>query len=179
MTQKEYSRSSPKILSIICSILLVILFTYAAYYKLNTYSLFRQQLDQSPFLSRVAGLMTWLTPAVEIVIVALLCIPRTRLTGLYCSFVLMVVFTTYIYMVLHYAPSIPCACGGVISHLSWNQHLWFNVAFTFIAGIGISFYPSIQNKKLTDKEFVARQTGKAENLKQSRHFTKNKQTEIL
>jgi methylamine utilization protein MauE len=64
-------------------------------------------------------------------------IPKTRLLGLYASFSLMTMFTAYIIAILRFSEFIPCSCGGVLSHMSWIQHLWFNVAFIFFALTGI------------------------------------------
>jgi hypothetical protein len=120
---------------IIC-ILFVILFIYAATSKLFDYDNFKAQLGRSPLLARFWNWI-WLVPVIEIVIAALLPIPKTQLVGLYASFSLMTMFTAYIVAILGFSEFIPCSCGGVLSHMSWNGHLWFNATFIFLALTGI------------------------------------------
>lgn len=121
---------------IICSLLLL-LFSYAAISKLTDYNTFAGQLGKSPFLERYASIIVWLIPVTECIIALLLLFNKTRLTGLFASFALMLTFTIYIYMMLHYSYYVPCSCGGVLAKMSWTQHFWFNVAFTTLALTGI------------------------------------------
>ncbi|MBW8683737.1 MauE/DoxX family redox-associated membrane protein [Chitinophaga rhizophila] len=123
------------------AVLLVMLFTYAALSKLLQYSMFQHQLGQSPFVADYASTVVWLVPLSELLIAALLIVPQTRLTGLYLSYAMMLSFTIYIYAMLHYSPFIPCACGGVLSQMNWNQHLIFNIIFTLISLTGIFLIP--------------------------------------
>jgi len=116
------------IVEIIAS-LLVFLFIYAAVSKLLDINKFRYQLGQSPFMTRFAPIAVWVIPLSEILISITLMIRRFRTAGLYLSFYLMLVFSGYIYIMLHYSPYLPCTCGGVLSSLSWKQHLAFNLFF--------------------------------------------------
>src|SRR5690606_8338155 len=100
--------------------LFVLLFVYAAVSKLLDFETFRVQLAQSPLLSAYAGIIAWLVPGVEILIALLLIIPRFRVVALYSSFLLMVMFTAYIYIILNYSDFVPCSCGGVLEKLSWG-----------------------------------------------------------
>ncbi|MGY0036285.1 MauE/DoxX family redox-associated membrane protein [Pedobacter sp. NJ-S-72] len=64
----------------------------------------------------------------------------SRLLGLILSALLMVLFTGYIALVLSgYYDHIPCSCGGVLNSLEWRTHLWFNVFFLVLAGVGLMF----------------------------------------
>src|ERR1700722_2425403 len=121
----------------IVTCLLVILFTYAALSKLLDYGTFRFQLGRSPYLTKMAGMVAWAMPTAELVTVSLLVIPRSRQAGLYASFFLMLLFSGYIYAMLHFSYYVPCSCGGVLSMMTWNQHLVFNIFFTLIALTGI------------------------------------------
>lgn len=121
--------------------LFIVLFLYTALSKLLDYEKFRVQLGQSPLLTNFAGFAAWAVPAAEIVLVLLLVIPKMRLTGLYGSFALMVMFTGYIVAILNFSDYVPCSCGGIVSQLSWSEHLVFNIAFTAFAAIGVSTYP--------------------------------------
>ncbi len=138
----------------IISALLVLLFAYAGLSKLLDYNTFKFQLGRSPYVTGIAGFVAWALPVCEIIIVLLLIIQRTRLLGLYASFFLMLLFTGYIYAMLHFSYYIPCSCGGILSKMSWSQHLVFNVVFVFIALAGIL----LEEKPLKSK-ILMHQTG--------------------
>lgn len=133
----------------IISCLFIILFVYAAVSKLLDFEQFRVQIGQFPLLSAFANYVAWGVPLVEILVSLLFFFPKLRLVGLWASFTLMVIFSTYIIFVLSFAVSIPCSCGGVIASLSWSQHLIFNIGFVFLAILGISLIQKpIENKKI-------------------------------
>lgn len=119
--------------------LFLILFTYAAFSKLSTYETFILQLGQSPLLSVYAGLVAWVIPLLEIVIAILLMFKRTQFFALNASFVLMSMFTAYIFIILNYSEYVPCSCGGIIEKMTWTQHLYFNIIFCFLAIAAIIF----------------------------------------
>jgi len=123
----------------IISYLFIILFVYAAVSKLLDFEQFRVQLGQSPLLSAFAQWIAWAVPTIEIVIAVLLISPRFRLPGLYASFSLMIMFTTYIIIILNFTDFIPCSCGGVLEQLGWTEHLVFNIGFILLALLGILF----------------------------------------
>ncbi len=117
--------------------LFIILFTYAAFSKLSDYESFTIQLGQSPLLSAFAGWVSWFIPAIEILIAILLMFNRTRFLALVASFGLMLMFSAYIYIILHYSEFVPCSCGGILEKMTWNQHLIFNLIFCLLAAIAI------------------------------------------
>ena len=121
----------------IISILFIILFTYAAISKLLDYENFTLLLAQSPFLGAHANLLGWSIPASELIIAVLFFFPKLSLEALWSSLMLMILFTTYIIIVLNFSESMPCSCGGIISSLSWKQHLYFNLGFILLAVIGV------------------------------------------
>jgi uncharacterized membrane protein YphA (DoxX/SURF4 family) len=123
------------------AILLVMLFTYAGLSKLLQYDTFKYQLGQSPFVTAYADIIAWLLPIAELLIAALLISPKTRLSGLYLSYALMMAFTLYIYAMLHYSYFVPCSCGGLLSQMNWDQHFIFNIVFTIISLAGIFSLP--------------------------------------
>ena len=120
----------------IISYLFIILFIYAATSKLLDYQNFAAQLGRSPMLARFGNLY-WFVPAIEILISIVLAIPRFRLAGLFASFSLMTMFSAYIIAILRYSEYIPCSCGGVLQHMSWTAHLWFNISFVVLSVIAI------------------------------------------
>lgn len=131
----------------IIATLFILLFVYAATSKLLDYEKFRVQLGQSPMLTAFAGWVAWIIPLVEIVISIMLAVPRWRLSALYASFCLMVMFTGYIIAILKFSDYIPCSCGGVLQNMSWNEHLVFNVAFILLALTGIILHSRQERKQ--------------------------------
>lgn len=137
----------------VISLLLVILWVYAGLSKLLDYETTRFQLGRSPFLEHYAGFVAWAVPTSEIVIALGLLITRTRLASLYASFALMLMFTGYIYLILNHSYYIPCSCGGVLSGMDWQTHLWFNLGFTVLALIAIILSVS-GNTKYFDHSYI-------------------------
>lgn len=131
----------------ISSALLVLLYGYTAISKITGYPIFHHALAESPLIRQGAGIIAWLVILAEAVIVLLLFFPVTRRAGLYISFVLLILFTGYlIYMVL-FAAKLPCGCGGVISKMSWKQHIFFNLFFLVVNVVGIWQW-GVENGKL-------------------------------
>lgn len=124
------------ILEVIC-LLYILLFVYAAVSKILDFENFQVQLGQSPLLSAFAGWVSWGVPVVELLICTLIIIPKFRLIGLLATYSLMVMFTAYIFIVLHYSDFVPCSCGGILEKMSWTQHLVFNTVFVILAAAGI------------------------------------------
>ena len=136
-------------LIIICY-LYVAMLIYAATSKILDFETFKIQLGQSPLLSAFAGWITIVVPTAEIFISILLLIPRFRFIGLFASYMLMVTFTAYIYIILNYSSFIPCSCGGILEKMTWNQHLIFNIVFIAFAVIAILLtteYPLLFKRK--------------------------------
>jgi hypothetical protein len=118
--------------------LLVFLFVYAALSKLLDFDKFNYQLGQSPFITNISRPAAWAIPIGEMVVSAALIIKRTRTAGLYLSLFLMLLFTGYIFLMLHYSPYLPCSCGGILSSFSWKQHFVFNLVFTGLSLVGVT-----------------------------------------
>lgn len=131
----------------IISFLLVALFTYASVSKLIDFQRFKFQLGRSPFITEFSSIVAWFIPLSELIVVLLLILHRTRLLGLYGSFFLMIIFTGYIYAMLHFSYFIPCSCGGVLSSMGWSQHLIFNISFTLISLLGILLHVDRKAKR--------------------------------
>ena len=130
-----------KIVVDIVVFLYILLLVYAALTKLLDYQKFVIQLGQSPILTRHAILLAWAVPFIELGISALVIIPRTRLSGLYAAFSLMVMFTTYIILASRFSDYVPCSCGGVLEDMTWTQHLIFNGVFILLGLAAILLYP--------------------------------------
>lgn len=121
---------------IICG-LLILLFVYAAFSKLLGYTQFKIQLGRSPLIASYAGIIAWLVPGMELMIVGMLTVKNIRLHGLYASLMLLMIFSLYIAGMLLKGEHLPCSCGGIIQQLSWRQHLVFNIFFMALCGWGI------------------------------------------
>lgn len=119
------------------TLLYIVLFTYSALSKLLDFQNFQAQLGQSPLLSPYATLVSFAVPIIELVLVMVLAAPYSRITGLYVSCCLMIMFTTYIIIILHFSSFIPCSCGGILEKLGWTEHLVFNIAFIVLAMLAI------------------------------------------
>jgi uncharacterized membrane protein YphA (DoxX/SURF4 family) len=118
--------------------LYAILFSYTGISKLMDYSVFKENITESPILAPLAAPIAWGIPLLEFAITISLIIPRWRLKGLYAALVLMSSFTIYVIGLLTFAPNLPCSCGGIIQQLSWPKHLVFNSAFIALAIWGIA-----------------------------------------
>lgn len=121
----------------IISILIILLFTYAASSKLLAYDQFVWQIGQSPTLKNFAEWLAWMVPSVELLISILLIVPKWRSLGLKASFGLMAAFTIYIASILSFSKELPCSCGGILEQMSWKNHLVFNIIFTVLPLIAI------------------------------------------
>lgn len=124
----------------------ILLFLYAAANKLMDFQKFKVQLGQSPLLTDYAVIIAWFIPIIEILISIMLVFKRTLLPGLYTSFGLMVLFTTYIIVILSFAERVPCSCGGILEKMTWEQHLVFNLVFVGLGVVGIIYEDRLRSE---------------------------------
>jgi len=136
-------------LDIIC-LLFAVLFVYAAVSKFMAIDEFKAQISKSPLITHHEWWISWLIPLIEVVISALLFVPRTQLVALYAAFTLMFIFTIYIGFMLAFTPNLPCSCGGILSRMGWTEHLFFNIGFTLLAVAGV-----ILHDRQKEQEMVA------------------------
>ena len=121
--------------------LLVLLFIYAAASKLADFPMFRVQLHRQPFPAGVADAMVYLLPGAELLTAILLLSERTFMAGLALSLTLLALFTSYIVLVLlHFWSRTPCACGGILNHMTWRVHLAANLLFIALNLIAIKIH---------------------------------------
>lgn len=128
---------------------LIFLFAYTAVSKLNLFSYsipfswehfkfidvssFKEAMSKSPVLRPYIHQLAWLIPSSEIVACILLLFNKTKTAGYFLSLLLLTLFTAYITYILNtYTHNLPCVCGGVISLMSWTQHLFFNYFFIIL-----------------------------------------------
>lgn len=139
----------------IISSLLLMLFLYTAVSKLIDFPGFIISMAKSPVIYEYAKPLAYIVPGTELIISILLFIPRTRKIALWCSLILMAIFSAYVaYMLLAHKTDLPCTCGGVLKTMSWPQHLVFNLFFTLLAGLGIYLYNK-DTSRLDHKKILA------------------------
>jgi|SRR5450432_256684 len=126
--------------------LFILLFVYAALSKLSDFEKFKVQLGKSPLILAYARWVAWIIPIFELILAGLLSVKRFQLLGLYASFSLMVIFSSYIVAILKFSEYIPCSCGGILENMSWTEHLIFNSGFVLLGIIGVLLYSS-NNKR--------------------------------
>lgn len=134
-----------KLLIPITAALLIILFTYTALEKLSNIEAFGDALSKMVMLRSQANFITYAIPVTELAISMLLFFPQTRAAGLWSSLVLLTAFTVYLAVMVLSGDKLPCSCGGVISQLSWRQHILFN-AF-FIGLTALALYTTRRSRK--------------------------------
>jgi len=139
----------------IISLLFILLFVYASISKLLEFNDFQTQLGQSPLLAAFAVPVSYGVIGIELATAGLLAWEKTRKLGLYTAYLLMVLFTTYIVIILNFTPFTPCSCGGVLESLGWTEHLVFNVGFILLAILGVITYKhrdtSSKNRRVKNK----------------------------
>jgi uncharacterized membrane protein YphA (DoxX/SURF4 family) len=139
----------------VVALLLVVLFLYTGISKLMDYTVFKEQIAESPILAPIAPLIAWALPLVEFAVAVALFIPAWRLWGLYASSVLMLLFTGYIAALLSFSEELPCSCGGILQEMSWQQHLVFNITFTVLAIVSAILERKRRKVKNTDNNDAA------------------------
>jgi putative oxidoreductase len=150
-------------------VLLLVLFAYTATIKFLDYNkfVFQMRLAPLPLMKFAAPMLGWLMPAIEMAIAIGLLFIRFRLTALYTSVILLLVFEIYIIGMLLSGHDLPCTCGGIISKMSWKQHLAFNAIFILVGLTGILQYrkykliPPAKNGAGNIKVLHARKAGSA------------------
>ena len=137
----------------VISFLFILLFVYAGVTKLMDLEKFRIQIGQSPLLTEIAGTVAWLVPTSEIFVALLLSTSRFRLHGLMLSVILMVMFATYIFVIVNFSEHVPCSCGGVLQRMKWTDHLIFNITFVILASFGVVLQ-FIENRNSPDAKNI-------------------------
>lgn len=132
---------------------LVFLFVYTPVNKLMKFQEYKLSMKAQPFAPGFSTFLTYAVPAAEFIAVILLILPLTRKAGLYVSMFLMTLFTGYIGLVqLNYYHKVPCTCGGIISSLTWNEHLLLNIFILLLTGIGIWLLKATSGAKPKDRK---------------------------
>lgn len=141
------SERNKKIFIEVVIVLFFLLFVYTAVSKFQTFNHFEKTLEHSPLIGGYGKFIAWVIPSIEILISLILLIPSKKIIGLFASLILMILFTTYLVYMVNSGSTLPCQCGGVISKMSWTQHIWFNIVFIFLALTALIFSRSMERSK--------------------------------
>jgi putative oxidoreductase len=142
--------------------LLIFIFAYAAISKFFNYEIFRYNLKDTPLVGDKAPVIAIILSVVNLIPVILLSIPQSRKAGLLYSFILLLFYSGYIGYSLLTATQLPCSCSGIVSWLTWKQHLWADLAFAALAFI--AFLLSKRVIAIHSRPWPVPATGNAENL---------------
>ena len=142
----------------IIAFLFILLFVYTGVSKILEQDKFFNNINNSPVLGgwMMARVTQWAIPALELLTALLIAFPKTRLKGFYAALMLMAIFTTYVVAILFFSPYIPCSCGGIVTQLSWTQHLIFNIVWILLSITGILL---LSHGKTNRKEKISILTG--------------------
>jgi len=145
----------------IVSFLLLILFVYTATSKFLDYDkfVFQMKLAPLPLMKLTAPILGWLIPTIEVLLAITLAIgiieSGYQLTGIYASLILLFLFEIYISGMLFSGMKLPCTCGGIISKMSWKQHLSFNALFIILSLTAIATSKKLKYKpNLTTNQVI-------------------------
>ncbi|QXV66846.1 hypothetical protein INP83_07110 [Mucilaginibacter sp. 21P] len=137
-TVRQHQRSYLSPIAEGCALLLIALFTYTAFAKLFSFSEFSSQMHSQVFSAWFADLLVYVIPPLELLVVFLLSFRSLRVTGFLIAAILMSLFTAYAGVAAAgLFLKMPCACGGVLQHMSWKVHFLFNLFFLLLSCIGI------------------------------------------
>jgi hypothetical protein len=132
----------------VIALLFILLFAYTGLTKFLEGHRFYDNIRNSPILGgeTIASLASWMVPLAELAVAMLLIWKKTRLMGFYGAIGLILLFTGYTIAIVFFAPYRPCSCGGIISLLSWEQHLVINVILLLLAVSATLFSRKHKNK---------------------------------
>ena len=131
----------------------IFLFVYAAVSKLLEFKNFQAQLSQSPMISAYTEVISYALLGIELFVALLLALPKYRNVGLNGAFILMVLFTTYLIVILRFSSYIPCSCGGILEKMTWEVHLIFNTVLSLLLLI-VLLLNATDTKKMALRLFI-------------------------
>jgi hypothetical protein len=134
----------------IISAILVLLFVYAGITKLIDHHAFLFQLSISPNTRTYGSRLSWALPAVELALVGLLLIKRSRLVGLYGAVVL---FGIYLYAILNFKYFVPWISGGILTRISYKPHLILDLIFFVLALAGAAIATRLAVHRMHDLKY--------------------------
>lgn len=135
----------------VCTLILLAMWIPVSLDKILHFELFKNAMIQQPFNDRFGLLLAYILPLLEWSTVVLLLIPSLRRYGFLFSSFLMLLFTAYVALAIFGRPgNLPCGCGLVFQHLSWEVHLVLNSIFLLISLLGLLLEKRIVPKNTRD-----------------------------
>ncbi|HWV73236.1 MAG TPA: MauE/DoxX family redox-associated membrane protein [Pseudosphingobacterium sp.] len=132
--QWKLSQVAKERIIFIISMLFVFLFSYTAIDKFRHLEQFSRGIGKIPIVGGMHVWIAWDVPLAELLISALLIIPKCNRLGLQMAIGLMGVFTLYLGLMIAFAEKRLCHCGGVVESMGWVEHLLFNITFILLGG---------------------------------------------
>ena len=133
----QLGKTSKEGIAFAISLACLFLFALSAYEKFTELERFTAGLAKVRWIGTYAAMVAVAVPSLELLISLLLIVPATQHLGLWAFATLMGVFTLYIASMLLWAAQLPCHCNLILTHLSFGQHLVFNIGFILLALWGI------------------------------------------
>jgi len=132
------SKKREAYLMILCAVF-ILFWLYSAGFKLYNFETFKQEMHSQVFPNRISNLLSYAIPTFEIIIAALLVYSATRLLGMTLSFLLMLMFTTYVGLaLLDVYRFMPCNCIGLLGeNASWGANFILNLFIAIVAAVGL------------------------------------------
>ncbi len=124
------------IIEVIAS-LLIICFLYAAISQAVFHNTFQSQINRSLVNEPLTVTISWLLPAVQLLLSFLLYRPATRLAGLCCSLALVGCYTVYLITMLPQTYSSACHCGEPWQGFTVEVNILVNLAIILLAATAI------------------------------------------
>lgn len=135
---------------VILTVAFILFWLYAVGTQLSDFNKFKGEMINQVFSRSVSGILAYVLPVVEITIATLLVFASTRLMGLVLSFLMMLVFSTYVGLaLLNLFKEIPCNCAGLLgSNSTWETNLILNLIVTAVAAIGIILQLKFKERRI-------------------------------
>lgn len=135
----------------ICTLILLAMWIPVSLDKILHFELFKSAMIQQPFNDRLGVMLAYMLPFLEVITALFFLFKKYRIVGFYLSSLLMIIFTTYVAVALLGKPeNLPCGCGLVFQHLSWEVHLILNGIFLLISLIGLQLEKLISRRNTRD-----------------------------
>lgn len=131
--------------------LLILLWVYTVISKWGNHQAFYRQLSWNPTTTGYQDILFYVLPGFELLAALFLLLKPMLWYGLILSAGLMFVFSAYVFYVIFIDPTkATCTCGGVLSAMTWKQHLIFNISYLLLSCIGIYLYKERANYNETN-----------------------------
>lgn len=138
-TKRPKSANRREVYLMILYTVFILFWLYSAGFKLYNFETFKQEMHSQVFSNGISNLLSYVIPAFEMMIAALLVYSVTRLLGMTLSFLLMLIFTTYVGLALLDAYRyMPCNCIGLLGkNASWGTNFILNLFIAIVAAVGL------------------------------------------